>query len=253
MPPRFQNFDLVVDVVPLQEILGPAMDLDDVVDLDGDGKDVNGDGEEVYGASEELNRHGKNVNRAGEEVNGSGQNNELLQPGEEKDTDDSKLSDWYTDSDYELEHDDFDENVADPDVVPEFEERRYESYCSDEVCNSDRLESLAGSETEEDDKGNPIKMLTRRVAEEVNDRFLVDEDWSRKGIHKHKKDTYNIDIPMQTITRGKRAAKEMIEGHYIKQYNKLAAYIKKLLRSNHGSTMGIMTEMDGLVRRFKRM
>ncbi|KAL6133784.1 hypothetical protein ACLB2K_066018 [Fragaria x ananassa] len=37
----------------------------------------------------------------------------------------------------------------------------YEGYCSDEVCNSDRLESLAGNETEEDEEGNPIKMPTR--------------------------------------------------------------------------------------------
>ncbi|KAL6201482.1 hypothetical protein ACLB2K_025196 [Fragaria x ananassa] len=93
----------------------------------------------------------------------------------------------------------------------------------------------------------------RRVTEEVKDRLLVDEDWSRKGIHKHIEDTYNIDIPMQTITRGKGVARKMIEGHYIEQYNKLAAYKKELLRSNHESTVEIMTEMDGLVRRFKRM
>ncbi|KAL6177755.1 hypothetical protein ACLB2K_049277 [Fragaria x ananassa] len=214
--------------------------------------------------------------------------------------------------DYEFEHDvfddaKFDENVnGDPDAVLEFEEMRYEIYCLDDVCNSDELESLAGSETEEDEEGNPIKMPTRlgkmklypyirfveiknlsfrlwllfpnieqlretvrqcairnqigmwfekntkkkmqvkcqwgcpfymsasnvkrfgqdnmvvktlnpqhictpmvtshfltyrRVAEEVNERLLVDEDWSRKGIHKHIEDTYNMDIPMQTITR----------------------------------------------------
>ncbi|KAL6228068.1 hypothetical protein ACLB2K_002022 [Fragaria x ananassa] len=337
-------------------ITGPAIDLDDVVDLDGDGDDVNGDGEEVYGAGEELNGPVKDVNRAGEEVNGSGpsqgtfaglsdlvsdlhmgeettfkQSSEKVaekrerrvkhcvrrpwppgfkddlareleeirqkergeadrrereeldelarvetelresqaenglsreeietsareaeekkkqeerekavreeaekkereaaekraseafkvrqqladeleerlkekkkgkqyvvgkkskksgygrnpeaaryntrnkgkkhfQPREEEDTDDSELSDWYTDSDYELEHDvfddaEFDENVnGDLDVVPEFEEMGYEGYCSDEVCNSDGLESLAGSDTEEDEKGNPIKMPTR--------------------------------------------------------------------------------------------
>ena len=207
----------------------------------------------------------------------------------------------------------------------------YAGYCSDEVCNSDGLESLAGSETEEDEEGNPIKMPTRlgkmklypyirsveiknpsfrlgllfpnveqlreavrecairnqigmwfekntkkkmqvkcqwdcpfymyasnvkrfgpnnmvvktlnpqhicspmvtshfltyrRVAEEVKERLLVDEDWSRKGMHKHIEDTYKMDVPMQTITRGKRAARKMIEGHYIEQYNKLAAYRK---------------------------
>ncbi|XP_004292542.1 PREDICTED: uncharacterized protein LOC101294916 [Fragaria vesca subsp. vesca] len=94
----------------------------------------------------------------------------------------------------------------------------------------------------------------RRVAKEVKERLLVDEDWwSRKGIHKHIKDTYNMDVPMQTITRGKRAAMKMIEGPYIEQYNKLAAYRKELLRSNPRSTVEIMTEMDGLVRRFKMM
>ncbi|KAL6208845.1 hypothetical protein ACLB2K_019790 [Fragaria x ananassa] len=92
-----------------------------------------------------------------------------FQHGEKEDTDDSELSDWYTDSDYELEHDvfddaEFDENVnGDPDVVPEFEEMGHESYCSDDVCNSNVLESLAGSETEEDEEGNPIKMPTRLV------------------------------------------------------------------------------------------
>ncbi|KAL6228069.1 hypothetical protein ACLB2K_002023 [Fragaria x ananassa] len=93
----------------------------------------------------------------------------------------------------------------------------------------------------------------RRVAEEVKERLLVDEDWSRNGMHKHIEDTYKMDVPMQTITRGKRAARKMIEGHYIEQYNKLAAYRKELLRSNPGSTMEIMTEMDGPVRRFKKM
>ncbi|KAL6193540.1 hypothetical protein ACLB2K_034624 [Fragaria x ananassa] len=93
----------------------------------------------------------------------------------------------------------------------------------------------------------------RRVAQEVNDKLLVDEDRSRKGIHKHIEDTYNMDIPMQTITKGKRAARKMIEGYYIEQYNKLAAYRKELLRSNPGSTMEIMTEIDGPIRRFKRM
>ncbi|KAL6218115.1 hypothetical protein ACLB2K_011332 [Fragaria x ananassa] len=46
---------------------------------------------------------------------------------------------------------------------------------------------------------------------------------------------------------------KMIEGPYIEQYNKLAAYRKELLRSNPRSTVEIMTEMDGLVRRFKMM
>ena len=58
---------------------------------------------------------------------------------------------------------------------------------------------------------------------------------------------------MQTITRGKRAAMNMIKGHYIEQYNKFAAYRKEFLRSNLGSTVEIMTEMDGPVRRFKRI
>ncbi|KAL6129322.1 hypothetical protein ACLB2K_072673 [Fragaria x ananassa] len=163
-----------------------------------------------------------------------------FEPGKEEDTDDSELK--------------FDENVnGDPDAVPKFEEMGYEGHCSNEVCNSDRLESLAGSETEEDEEGNPIKMPTRRVAKEVKEILLVDEDWSRKGIHKHIEDTYKIDIPMQTITRGKRAARKIIEGHYIEQYNKLAAYRKELLRSNPRSTVEIMTEMNGPVRSFKRM
>ncbi|KAL6190403.1 hypothetical protein ACLB2K_036801 [Fragaria x ananassa] len=157
-----------------KEILGPTIDLDDVVDLDGDGEDVHGDGEEVYGAGEELNGHVKDVNRDGEEVNGHGPSQGTFAglsdiPGEEEDTDDSDLSDLYTDSNYELEHDifddpKFDENVnGDPDTVPEFEEMGYEGYCSDEVCNSNGLESLAGNETEHDEEGNPIKMPTRLV------------------------------------------------------------------------------------------
>ncbi|KAL6176615.1 hypothetical protein ACLB2K_053248 [Fragaria x ananassa] len=72
MPPRFENFDVVLDVVPLKEILGPTIDLDDVVDLDVDEDDVNKDGDVVYGAGEELNGSVKDVNRAGEEVNGPG-------------------------------------------------------------------------------------------------------------------------------------------------------------------------------------
>ncbi|KAL6211842.1 hypothetical protein ACLB2K_017065 [Fragaria x ananassa] len=45
----------------------------------------------------------------------------------------------------------------------------------------------------------------------------------------------------------------MNEGHYVDQYNKLAAYRKELLRSNPGSTIEIKTRMDGPVRRFHRM
>ncbi|KAL6191496.1 hypothetical protein ACLB2K_037886 [Fragaria x ananassa] len=73
----------------------------------------------------------------------------------------------------------------------------------------------------------------RRVAQKVKDKLLVDEDLSRKGIHKHIDDTYNMDVPMKTITRGRRTAQKMIEGHYIEQYNKLAAYRKELLRWIH--------------------
>ncbi|KAL6138320.1 hypothetical protein ACLB2K_063603 [Fragaria x ananassa] len=395
MPPRFQNFDVTVDAVPLQEILGSAIDLDDVVDIDGDEEDVNGDGEEVYEAGEELNGHVKDINRVGEEVNGSGLSqgtfadlsdivsdlhmgeettfklssekvaekrgrrvkhcvrrpwppgfqdglameleeirqkerdeadrrerkelddlarveNELRESQAENGLSREEFETNYTDSNYELEHDDFDdaefdENVANPDVVLEFEEMGYGGYCSDEVFNSNGLESLAGSETKEDEERNPIKMPTRlgkmklypyiryveiknpsfrlgllfpnveqlreavrecairnqidmcfekntkkkmqvkcqwgclfymyannvknlgpdnmvvktlnpqnicspmvtshfltyrRVAKKVKDILLVDEDWSRKGIHKHIEDTYNMDIHMETITRG---------------------------------------------------
>ncbi|XP_062026503.1 uncharacterized protein LOC133742835 [Rosa rugosa] len=58
---------------------------------------------------------------------------------------------------------------------------------------------------------------------------------------------------VQTITRAKRKAKRMNEGHYIDQYNNLAAYMKELLRSNPGSTVEIKTCMDGDIRRFQRM
>ncbi|XP_061999337.1 uncharacterized protein LOC133716677 [Rosa rugosa] len=92
-----------------------------------------------------------------------------------------------------------------------------------------------------------------RVAQEVQQDLLVDEDWSRKGIQNHIQKKFNLDVNVQTISRGKNKAKRMNEGHYVEQYNKLASYKKELLRSNPGSTVEIKTEMVGDVRRFHRM
>lgn len=72
------------------------------------------------------------------------------------------------------------------------------------------------------------------------------------GLQNYIQKRYGLDVGVQTITRGKRKAKRMNEGHYIDQYNKLVSY-KELLRSNPGSTVEIKTEMDETVRRFHRM
>ncbi|XP_061988909.1 uncharacterized protein LOC133707368 [Rosa rugosa] len=92
-----------------------------------------------------------------------------------------------------------------------------------------------------------------RIAREVQPDLLVDENWSRAGIHNHIQKKYKLDVGVQTITRAKRKAKRMNQGHYIEQYNNLAAYRKELLRSNPGSTVEIKTCMDGEIRRFQRI
>ncbi|XP_062010891.1 uncharacterized protein LOC133727313 [Rosa rugosa] len=279
----------------------------------------------------------------------------------EEDDDSSDGSDFYVDSDYDIENDEcddvqFEENVTEPRVVPEYEEMGFTGYCSEEAVDSDDLQSLSGSESEEDGDGNPIPkrrkkglrvrpwirlvdlknpkfrlglafpnsaqlkeavrecairnqlglwfeknskkkievncqsdcpfrlyaspskgegdtliiktlnnkhtcspvetshfLTYRRIAQEVAEDLMVDENWSRKGIHNHIEKKYKLDVGVQTITRAKRAAKRMNEGHYIDQYNMLAAYRKELLRSNPGSTIDIKTQMDGPVRRFHRM
>ncbi|XP_062015494.1 uncharacterized protein LOC133732053 [Rosa rugosa] len=278
-----------------------------------------------------------------------------------KDDETNSGSDFYVDSDYDLEHDEFDdadfeENVTQPRVVEEFDDMGYGGYCSDDHGDSDDLESIEGSETEEDEDGNslpnkinkgvkirpwirsvdlrnpkfrlgltfpnseqlkeavrecairnqlglwfennskhkievncqwdcPFRLYAstskgegptliirtlnnkhtcspveishflnyNRIAQEVQADLLVDENWSRVGIHNHIEKKYKLDVGVQTITRAKRKAKRMNESHYIDQYNNLAAYRKKLLRSNLGSTVDIKTCIDGDIRRFHRM
>ncbi|XP_040361818.1 uncharacterized protein LOC121049219 [Rosa chinensis] len=92
-----------------------------------------------------------------------------------------------------------------------------------------------------------------KVAKEAQQDLLVDEDWGRKGIQNHIQKKFNLDVNVQTISRGKNKSKMMNEGHYVEQYNKLANYKKELLRNNPGSTLEIKTEMVGDVRRFHRM
>ncbi|KAK9921819.1 hypothetical protein M0R45_030315 [Rubus argutus] len=277
-------------------------------------------------------------------------------------------SDFYVDSDYDLQQDDeddvqFEENVSNPRVMEEFDEMGFKGECSDNGGDSDELDSLCGSDTEEDEDRNPLPKRSRkevnvkawnrsvdlknprfvvgqafedseilkegvrefalknqlglwfgknckekievrcqlgcpfwlyasqikgegptlfiktlndqhncspvqtshyltynRVATEVVEDLLVDENWSRAGIQNYIKKKFKtilkkfkLDVGVQIISRRKRKAKRMNEGHYIEQYNKLAAYRKELLRSNPGSTVEIKTMMDGDVRRFHRM
>ncbi|KAK9922553.1 hypothetical protein M0R45_031014 [Rubus argutus] len=238
-------------------------------------------------------------------------------------------SDFYVDSDYDLQQDDdddaqFEEYVANPKVVEEFDEMGFRGECSDDGGDSEELVSLCGSETEKDEDGNQLPKRSRKevnykpwirsvdlknprfvvgqafqnsevlkevvrefslkhqlglwfgkncrekievrchtsvlhyldynkVAKEIAEDFLVDENWSRAGIQNHIQKKYKLDIDVQTISRGKRKAKRMNEGHHIEQYNKLAAYRKELLRSNPGSTVEIKTIMDGDIRRFHKM
>lgn len=96
-------------------------------------------------------------------------------------------------------------------------------------------------------------MNYNRVAAEIAEDLMVDENWSRSRIQNRIQKKYKLDIDVQIITRGKRKTKRMNEGYYIEQYNKLVAYKKKLLRSNRGSTVEIKTIMDGDIRRFQRM
>ncbi|KAK9921892.1 hypothetical protein M0R45_030385 [Rubus argutus] len=279
---------------------------------------------------------------------------------EKVDDSSSDDSDFYIDSDYDQTqgNDDveFEENVANPSIIEEYDEMGYNGVCSDDEDNSDEFASWDGSETEEDEDGNPlpkrlcknpktkswnravdlgtpnfcvgqafanseelkeavreycivfqrglwfqknnkkkievkcqwgcpfwlyasrinkedptlyIKTLRQahrcnviqnshhlncnRVAKEIYEDLMVDTEWSRKGIQNRIQKKYKLDVSVQTIYRGKMAAKRINEGHYLQQYNKLAAYRKELLRSNPGSTIEIKTEMDGDVRRFHRM
>lgn len=78
-------------------------------------------------------------------------------------------SDFYVDSDYDLDNDEFDDfefekNVTNPRVIEEFEDMGFRGYCSDEAGDSDELQDLNGSETEEDENGNPLpKKLKKGV------------------------------------------------------------------------------------------
>ncbi|KAM5551442.1 hypothetical protein ABKV19_026333 [Rosa sericea] len=79
----------------------------------------------------------------------------------------SEGSDFYIDSDYDPQdsEDDveFEANVSNPTVVEEYEAMGFRGQCSDEGADTEEdLGSLQGSETEEDEEGNPLPMPTWR-------------------------------------------------------------------------------------------
>lgn len=82
------------------------------------------------------------------------------------DDDSSGDSDFYVDSDYDQQEadddSDFVQHVDNPNGVEEFEEMGFKGLISDDEDNTDELESLSGSETEEDEQGNPIPKRERR-------------------------------------------------------------------------------------------
>ncbi|KAK9921621.1 hypothetical protein M0R45_030125 [Rubus argutus] len=106
-------------------------------------------------------------------------------------------------------------------------------------------------------KCHPVQVLpylnANRIAEEVAQDLMVNPEWQRAGVLNHIQKKFKLDVSIQTVYRGTKAAKKKNEGHYIDQYNKLAAYRQELKRSNPGSTVEIKTKMDGNVRRFQRM
>ncbi|XP_024198879.2 uncharacterized protein LOC112202183 [Rosa chinensis] len=75
-------------------------------------------------------------------------------------------SDFYIDSDYEQtkgdDDIDFDENVTNPSTIEEYEETGFMGVCSDDEDNSDEFASWDGSETEEDEDGNPLPKISSK-------------------------------------------------------------------------------------------
>ncbi|XP_062007943.1 uncharacterized protein LOC133724968 [Rosa rugosa] len=79
----------------------------------------------------------------------------------------SEGSDFFIDSDFDPQdsEDDveFEANVSNPTVVEEYEDMGFRGQCSDEGGETDEdLGSLQGSETEEDEEGNPLQIPTWR-------------------------------------------------------------------------------------------
>ena len=121
---------------------------------------------------------------------------------DEEDTDEG--SDFFVDSDYDQEvgsddDADFEENVTEPGVVPEFEEMGYDGNCSDDADDSDELESLSGSGTEEDDEGN---VLPKRDKNKVKTR-----PWIRSVDLRNPK--FKLGITFSNHEQLKEAAREV--------------------------------------------
>lgn len=62
-----------------------------------------------------------------------------------------------------------------------------------------------------------------------------------------------MSISQQIVYRTKHKAGELNSGAYKEQYNKLESYTAEIRRSNPGSSIFIHSEMDGDVRKFKRI
>ncbi|KAK9921385.1 hypothetical protein M0R45_029896 [Rubus argutus] len=90
------------------------------------------------------------------------------------------------------------------------------------------------------------------IGKEYAHVFKVDPYISRKGFQDRVRDDYCQNITHRQVKRARKLAAELNEGSEADQYNMLESYAVMLRETNPNSTVKMMTEMEGEVRKFKR-
>jgi hypothetical protein len=91
------------------------------------------------------------------------------------------------------------------------------------------------------------------MAEKYVNDWRLNPNWSTEAFQAHVSKDLKMSISQQMVYRTKHKAALLNEGQYRDQYKKLESYAAELKRCNPGTTVFINSEMEGEVRKFKRM
>ncbi|KAK9943065.1 hypothetical protein M0R45_008687 [Rubus argutus] len=90
------------------------------------------------------------------------------------------------------------------------------------------------------------------LAKHYVNKFRVDPYMSRKLFQALVNEDFGQTISHKQVVRARKLAGIMNSGNEANQYNLLETYVEVLTETNPGSTVKLVTEMEGTVRKFKR-
>ncbi|KAK9943066.1 hypothetical protein M0R45_008687 [Rubus argutus] len=98
-----------------------------------------------------------------------------------------------------------------------------------------------------------VQMCTSTfLAKHYVNKFRVDPYMSRKLFQALVNEDFGQTISHKQVVRARKLAGIMNSGNEANQYNLLETYVEVLTETNPGSTVKLVTEMEGTVRKFKR-